>query len=604
MTNVTDVTLHRLRQLFASYSPEHRPSPAQWKSLQSLVACLTRIAEGKAQEKYYVSSIDPGVGKTTAIRVWLECLLQDRSFDDVGVVVFFDRLDQIREFIESAGLDPHHYAVRVSQRKGPGSELNTQLNEAGLGCKNVDEARILLTTKEQLRRRFRNQERFEDMHQFYFRGRARRARIWDESFMPGSSILIPKTRLGTLLEFLRSEPELVAIVEDMMVHLREYNDREVFTVPQITMTLGQWMTFFKDADLSVQEDAETLFHMSGRSVTVRIGQYGEQILVDTIRVIPLDLKPCLITDASARVRATYTAQETERGDLLRLPSAAKHYGNLWVHYWPYGSGKNAYLKDETFNRIVKETVHVILSRPSEKFLIITHKPTGPVKDFYQAVMRNLPPDYNELIQPLYWGSHTASNKYGDISNVIVSGMLHYSPAQYEGIGRSASLRHTEDSPFSREEEKLVKDGEFKHNILQSVGRSTARLCVDGACPPTNVWIVAAKKTGIQDMLKDVFPGCTVAPWELVEKPVLKGKTLAVFNHLQNRLAEGVLKVSFSEIRDACQFTYNTDVQRATWNRDDFRTLCQEDLGFVMVGEGRNREFVHQSLLEVDDYEDF
>lgn len=72
---------------------------------------------------------------------------------------------------------------------------------------------------------------------------------------------------------------------------------------------------------NVREVAETLHIMSGRAVTVSRRKHS--ILVDCTEQLPKDFAPCLVTNASGRIRETYKLQERERKNLVRLSISPK-----------------------------------------------------------------------------------------------------------------------------------------------------------------------------------------------------------------------------------------------------------------------------------------
>ena len=87
--------------------------------------------------------------------------------------------------------------------------------------------------------------------------------------------------------------------------------------------------------------------MAGKAVTVRKDNQG-QTLLDCIEDIPEDFPPCVVTDASVRVRETYNLQLKHRENVRKLTEAPKNYSSLKIHVWRKGSGKQ-------FTRVMKST---------------------------------------------------------------------------------------------------------------------------------------------------------------------------------------------------------------------------------------------------------
>ena len=118
-----------LRHRFATYG--HHPSPQMFRGLWEIQKVLTKQAVGdqEAVSNYYLSSLDPGVGKTTAITSWIDAWLDMAQYleggREVGVIICFDRLEEIANRVlriptlaerRSDSLDFHELGVwRIKQ---------------------------------------------------------------------------------------------------------------------------------------------------------------------------------------------------------------------------------------------------------------------------------------------------------------------------------------------------------------------------------------------------------------------------------------------------------------------------------------------------------
>ena len=78
----------------------HRPSPDMWAALADLAGTMEAMANGEAAPKFYLSSLDPGVGKTTAIRFFIDVLLSRPGYGHVGVLLCVARLDEVKNLVE------------------------------------------------------------------------------------------------------------------------------------------------------------------------------------------------------------------------------------------------------------------------------------------------------------------------------------------------------------------------------------------------------------------------------------------------------------------------------------------------------------------------
>jgi hypothetical protein len=97
--NLREEALEGLSRSFEQYG--HAPGPAIWEALEDLIDCLARMAEGRAKPVYYLSSLDPGVGKTQAVVHFLRALLSSPEHGDIGVLVGVSRLDEVRAYVEA-----------------------------------------------------------------------------------------------------------------------------------------------------------------------------------------------------------------------------------------------------------------------------------------------------------------------------------------------------------------------------------------------------------------------------------------------------------------------------------------------------------------------
>lgn len=79
-------------------------SPGVEEALRCLVETMVAMAEGAARPSFYLSSLDPGVGKTTTLTHFVRALLRSAQYEDVAVLVGLSRLDEIRRLVEEIGL--------------------------------------------------------------------------------------------------------------------------------------------------------------------------------------------------------------------------------------------------------------------------------------------------------------------------------------------------------------------------------------------------------------------------------------------------------------------------------------------------------------------
>src|SRR5690349_14443110 len=169
-TDLRRKTLESTQILFATLG--HNPSQSIWEALQDVIDTLVRMAEGQATPAYYLSSLDPGVGKTSVVLQFLRSLVSSEDHREVGALVGVSRLDEVQTYAQGAALEPSQFAVLTS---------NDDLNALGSGRPRASQ--VLFTTQQRIERRT-SKTLLGDVDEFLFRGKPRRVRVWDETLLP------------------------------------------------------------------------------------------------------------------------------------------------------------------------------------------------------------------------------------------------------------------------------------------------------------------------------------------------------------------------------------------------------------------------------------
>ncbi len=512
--NLTKRTIRDLRASFEAY--DHKPSPQMWEALTAVADTIERMAEGTLDRgTFYVSPLDPGVGKTQTIVHAVRNLSKD-----VGVLICVSRLEEIRTLIREMELGPTEVGVFTGD-----AQVNT------LGSSDPDAARVMFTTQQMVDSRLKDGKRFEALDVFYFNGRPRQVRIWDEAMLPGLELTLNVDAISRLPSLLRRlSYDLAEGLLDLVGDLREASDESVYEVPDIEGTYGVELKTLKAAMDSWQvrdrEAAETLWRLSGKEVTVRHDPIGNTIL-DYREHLPDDFAPVLILDASARVRTTYRFWAESRGNLIELTKAHKRYDNLTIHHWNTGGGKNAFRKKQ--EGLIEGVAAAINSKPDEDWLVVVHKADGYKIPDLSAAIGDLTNGDRDRVKYLTWGNHHATNDYVGIKNVVLAGILFYPPSIYEVRARaSKALPPHERLDF--DDYRQIELGEHSHLILQAACRGAVRKCIGAVCAPCDLYLIAANSTGIPFTLGRIFPGSNVVQWEPVERP-LRGKVGEAVSYL-------------------------------------------------------------------------
>ncbi|MEH2481918.1 hypothetical protein V1282_005275 [Nitrobacteraceae bacterium AZCC 2146] len=558
-------TIAGLRQTFTSIG--HAPTVDMWAALEAVATTLERMTTHTAEPVVYLSSLDPGVGKTSTVIHFIQSLLRSPLHGDSSVLVCVRRREQIRAIVEEAALTSEDFAVLTAD-----AELNL------LGSCNPSHARVLFTTHSMIESRCEDRA-FSAVSAFHFRDVPRDVRIWDEAILPGRTLTISRDELGFLFKPLRSRhPDLAAAVEELFQKLGEILDGTQLPIPDLADIHHVWLNdalqLVNGGPADQVAAVETLWFLFGKTVTVRTdGKYGNTIL-DYKDTLPDDILPLLALDASARVRTTYHLWE-ERGGIEVLPSAAKRYDNHTCHVWKQAGGKSAFRTNGP--SLIDGIVKTILTRPDEEWLIVYHKNGLGGLDVPSAIAAFLPCN-GPIVHFLNWGSHDATNAYAAVPNVILAGTLFYRTSYYEALGRLAAGQPSSSGPFSSKDTEAVRIGENCHLILQALCRGAVRRCVDGGCPETRSYIIASQRSGIAEALPDIFPGVRMASWRPIERH-LSGSVGKAVRYIKQRLTadpEGL--VPFGDVKTHIGCGDQSNFNRMIRKHADFRqTLADENI---------------------------
>ena len=153
LDSLASQTITALQKSFAQRG--HVPSLEMWVALRALAGTMEAMAEGRCPPAVYLSSLDPGVGKTTTVVCFLRALLASPDYTDVAALVCVRRKDQIEAIVEEAGLDDADFAVLTAD-----AGLNI------LGSGSPEDARVLFTTHTMVEKRCEGRQ-FTKVRDFY-----------------------------------------------------------------------------------------------------------------------------------------------------------------------------------------------------------------------------------------------------------------------------------------------------------------------------------------------------------------------------------------------------------------------------------------------------
>lgn len=509
----------------------HRPSNAQWQALEALLDTFDGIVLGSAMTPaLYLSALDPGVGKTSALVAYLTALLRSEDHRGVGVLVTLSRLTEIKRLAEELRQAGSSVAVRTSDEN-----LNALSSVA-----DPKDAQVLIITQQRLELVCEGKS-FGDVASLHFGGQPRVLRVWDEAFLPGQPIAVSSDDLAAVLGWLRRKSrDFHGWVEGIRDEAKAAADGQVIHVPvhdflDQQMTLGDALRPLRakaeGGDTLAERDMATLtalWRMAGRAVTVRKDDALGPTLVSFARTLPEDLLPLVVLDASARVRKTYDLM-AEVMPVRRLPSATKDYSALTIRVWRRGGGKVSMRNKEKFTELVQVLSGLVTDEGGKGWLVVGHKAAHDIPDLGEAMRRQLGAEASNVAF-LTWGQHSATNDHADKDRVILAGTLFLRPSDYEALARASVLKDPDERVFSMDELQDLTLGEHGHLVLQALCRAAVRKAHSGAAAACEAYLVATKRSGIEELLPDLFPGCRVEQWKPTG-PKLTGHAKAVFDLL-------------------------------------------------------------------------
>lgn len=489
------------------------------EAIHSLLKALESGLMGTLENAYHLSAIDPGLGKSLAVAMFLRTWKAKGFVPPSSVLIGLSRLSEIPKYLDSAGLDREDVAILTS---------DGQVNGKGVPEAKHGSAPIMFTSQQMIERRTRGQS-FAEAAEFHFQGRPRGLRIWDESLIPAEPLILRADLLASLPAVMRRlNPESIASLQRFLSKLWQLKDRGRITVPE------DFARLFDTPKGKIGQDNHSLLdalrRLSGRPVALVEAGKGDMYLAGSSTPLPSDFAPAVILDASGRVRETYRVWERERGTLRRLPEAVKDYSNLDIHLWEHAVGKEAVAKPGVLPDVVRAIADVIDNNPEEDWLVVHYK-DHPVDDLLRAGLKH---DLGDRLHFLHWGNHHGTNEFADCRNVVLIGQLTYGAGSYLALSSACGVK---PSRRTRKLEQAMKDGEYRHNMLQALTRAHVRRSKGGLAGTCKAFIIASPRNGAEGLIQETFPGCSIVRW-MPKGPEANGKAGALIALFKEAAARG------------------------------------------------------------------
>jgi len=402
---ITQEVRKRLKANFAGWG--HDPAPQLWKALTHISTAMVEQARGKLGPYIYLSSVDPGGGKTETVIETLKLLLEtDPAYSVILCLSTYDEIQRIAKRFNA-----NDFACFTRDR---------ETNKLGLGEENKDAARILLTTQAMVDAKLKKKN-FGAEKEFYYKGKPRIGKIWDESILLGNMLVLDTNKIAAMLALTQDEfPDWTEQARNLFVAITQATEDQTIEVPNLYEFAHEYeiRAIFEEVDYGdkiTSDDASMLFQFSERTVNVVRDNTRKTKIICFVKNIPDDIWPVIVLDASSSFRKTYQFMNDADKIIRQLETFRKNYENATFHVCPKGGGKT------TINRASQKYIDGVarqVNRTAEKVLVIHHKNLNV--DFRTEVDRQVTGDKTR-VGYLTYGKHKGTNEFSDRSEVILAG---------------------------------------------------------------------------------------------------------------------------------------------------------------------------------------
>lgn len=530
-------------------------------AIRALLDALEAGLTGNLSDRYYLSSIDPGVGKTQSVAAFLRVWKAQGFSPASSVLIGLSRLQEIDSYLNDAGLDRNDIAVLTS---------DPDRNAMGLPSADHGFARIMFTTQQMIERRTRDCT-FAEAEEFHFEGGPRALRIWDESFIPAEHLVIKADELARLpLALRRKAPAHAEAAQALTMQLWGPEKREHLLIPQVFEELPVRPS--RSQDTALVKTLEALSRLAGQKLeTIKAGDGIH--LAGASRPLPSDFAPVVILDASGRVRSTYRVWEQAGGLLHRLPVATNDYSRLRVHLWERNVGKTA---TDAFEDVADALGKLIDDDDTDDHWLIVSYKDHPLDGL---LPKGLKAATEGRLHFLTWGMHHGTNAYSHCRKVVLVGQLSYGLSGYRALAAACGA----PEPGEAMDEELQR-GEYQHHLLQALTRASVRRSRRGLAGICTAYVVASPQLGFADLIPATFPGCIIDRWS-PDQSALEGRVGELISLLADARRRKVPMVSKKELREALSIKA-PNLSRLLQHSD------------VRVWFESNRVRVHRNALEL------
>lgn len=516
--------------------------------------------------------LSPGAGKSQSIVAfiialdWLKLLSPDNG-KPYPIMVASSRVSSLCELLDDLQKRGRIPEVGTSwdsiTEKGTGSFglLYSEPNRSATRSvsPNAEDAQFLFTTHARVRRSRDEsiEPRFDIRHLAQWRGVPRMV-FYDESLLATDHWSIPKVSLFAAVKAL--DEYVVGHNDDGNQQLRLDAVRclqeeclpllRVELEEQIAQSREPRLVHFPNRDYARYREVlkplrripEAIFdlldiaHRPLRVVSDKMGM-AEGAFISFQIAIPADLDRVVCLDASYLIRSLCLVDTTMRlgsnHPALNKPMQPCH--NIQGHIIQHGGGRNGIERSILTNRkLLHEVVEIVKALPpEEEVLVCTYKDRSggenryfrvKIREHFEAAFKDAGIDLKR-ISWMTWGQETASNKFRQIPNVILAGVIHRSEWDLLGafLGQSRDLRQT----LSAQDITDLSISESTHHAYQALYRGS---CRKGR--PMKFWIFYEHPRRMMEQLSRVMPG--------VQWPRYKNRVLPSTEQKRQGLADAIV----------------------------------------------------------------
>lgn len=568
-TRPTDLESRTLEEVKSTFHRRGmRLEEVHIEAVKKMVSTMRGMADASCDPAIYLSSLDPGMGKTTVMVAFLRQLVSDPERGDAGVLICLSRLDEIQRLVKEAGLDEEDFATLCSDE-----------TVSKLSATPHNQAQVLFTTQQMVLKRG-NRGTFSSLDEFHFQGQPRHVRIWEETLDPVEVVTVSEDELCSLrLAVKKRYASLADAIRPALASLMSATNGDT-----LMMSTFDGIEAIRTVDAEHQRTLQALSKMSGHRVRT-IRKAGQPIIaLNTRDALPDGIAPLLVLDASGRVRKTYDSSIGNQPPVVHLPPCPKDYSPMTINLMDQGGGKDSWRQNG--DQLAQEVAHIIATKPDEEWLVIHHKANGSLDP--AGLIKGYLPDGSDNVHFLHWGQHQATNRFKDVPNVILSGLMHLPETLIHGLALAHSGNSLSDAPTS-EAMREMELGELGHAVLQAVGRGRTRGMADGKCPAGSVYIIAATRYRLGQKLSDWFPGSKLKPWRRQFKS-LSGKVRQAVKYIEARCrANPGEPIMFYKLMEHVGISDRSNFNKTIRRHPDFKAAV-ERLGLEEVRELAARGF--------------